>query len=52
MSHEDDILQGRQNFARAGQEIFEKKATDAGFEKIRETTGLLTENYVVRFKKE
>ncbi len=36
---------------RAGQEVFEKEVTDAGFEKIRETTGLLTENYVVRFKR-
>ena len=36
---------------RAGQEVFEKEVTDAGFEKIRETTGFLKENYLVRFVK-
>ena len=36
---------------RAGQEVFEKEVTDAGFEKIRETTGFLKENYLVKFVK-
>lgn len=39
------------NHVRAGQEVFEKEVADAGFQKIRETTGLLTENYMVRFLK-
>lgn len=36
---------------RAGQEVFEKEITDAGFEKVGEEKGLLVENYFVRFRK-
>lgn len=36
---------------RAGQEVFEKEITDAGFEKAGEEVGFLRENYFVRFRK-
>lgn len=36
---------------RAGQEVFEKEVTDAGFEKITEVTDLLKENYFVKFRR-
>ena len=36
---------------RAGQEVFEKEITDAGFEKTGEEKGILLENYFVRFRK-
>lgn len=36
---------------RAGQEVFESEIEKAGFEKISEVEGLLTENYFVRFRK-
>lgn len=36
---------------RAGQEVFEKEITTAGFEKVGEEKGLLQENYFVRFRK-
>lgn len=36
---------------RAGQEVFEKEITDAGFEKAGGEKGLLLENYFVRFRK-
>ena len=36
---------------RAGQEVFEKEITDAGFEKTGEENGILLENYFVRFRK-
>ena len=36
---------------RAGQEVFEKEITEAGFEKVGEEKGFLLENYFVRFRK-
>ena len=36
---------------RAGQEVFEKEITGAGFEKVEEVKGMLLENYCVRFRK-
>lgn len=36
---------------RAGQEVFESEIIAAGFEKIGEVTGLLKENYFVRFRR-
>jgi ubiquinone/menaquinone biosynthesis C-methylase UbiE len=36
---------------RAGQEVFEKEVTDAGFEKVAEITDLLKENYFVKFRR-
>jgi predicted methyltransferase len=36
---------------RAGQEVFEKEITEAGFEKTGEEKGFLAENYFVRFRK-
>ena len=36
---------------RAGQEVFEKEVTAAGFERVEEIKGLLVENYCVRFRK-
>lgn len=39
------------NHVRAGQEVFEKEVTEAGFRKVSEKTGLLSENYFVIFEK-
>ena len=36
---------------RAGQEVFEAEVAGAGFEKTGEVSGLLSENYYVRFKR-
>lgn len=36
---------------RAGQDTFEKEIVAAGFEKIAETSGVLKDNYLVRFRK-
>ena len=36
---------------RAGQEVVEREITEAGFKKVDEITGLLEENYFVRFEK-
>ncbi|MFO1064209.1 MAG: hypothetical protein U0892_10125 [Pirellulales bacterium] len=36
---------------RAGQEVFEKEITEAGFEKIGEKQDLLEENYFLEFRK-
>lgn len=36
---------------RAGQEVFTKEITDAGFEQVEERKGILKESYFVRFKK-
>lgn len=39
------------NHVRAGQEVFEAEVTAAGFEKVEEVTGLLVENYFVKFRR-
>jgi len=39
------------NHVRAGQEVFEKEVLEAGFRKVSEKTGLLSENYFVIFEK-
>lgn len=39
------------NHVRAGQEVFEAEVTAAGFEKVEEVTGLLEENYFVKFRR-
>lgn len=36
---------------RAGQEVFEREITDSGFDKTREVSGILEENYMVEFTK-
>jgi predicted methyltransferase len=36
---------------RAGQDVFEKEITSAGFEKTDEVKGFLIENYFVKFRK-
>lgn len=37
---------------RAGQDVFEKEITSAGFEKTDEVKGFLIENYLVKFRKQ
>ena len=36
---------------RAGQEVFSKEITDAGFKQVENRKGLLSESYFVRFRK-
>jgi hypothetical protein len=36
---------------RAGQEVFAKEITDAGFKQVEEKKGLLKESYFLRFVK-
>ncbi len=43
-----DFIMGH---VRAGQEVFEAEVAAAGFEKVAEVTGLLKENYFVRFRR-
>ena len=39
------------NHVRAGQEVFAKEITDAGFKQIEENKDLLKESYFLRFEK-
>ena len=43
-----DFIMGH---VRAGQEVFEAEVSAAGFEKVSEVTGVLKENYFVKFKR-